>query len=201
MGDMGGSAWWGSRSRAAAGLVGTAFLLSACTDGALLRGAQLAAAPASAVDAVGTKLAEKRSGTATARPSLVATDRERASKLRPMIAKHAKEHGVPFELADAVVRIESRYQPEARNGPNVGLTQINVRTAQSLGFRGPVAGLFDADTNVRFGIQYLATAYRLARGDTCGTILRYQAGHRAQTMTPAAQVYCGRVKTIIASAS
>ena len=112
-------------------------------------------------------------------------DAVRAVALKPLIARHASENGLPYDLADAVVRIESRYNAGARNGANIGLTQINVRTAQSLGYQGEAAGLLDAETNLRYGLKYLAQAYRLAGGDTCGTILRYQAGHRAQTMTRA----------------
>ncbi|MFC1459882.1 transglycosylase SLT domain-containing protein [Microvirga arabica] len=127
-------------------------------------------------------------------------DAARAVALKPFIARHASEHGLPFELADAVIRIESRYNAGARNGPNVGLTQINVRTAQSLGYKGDAAGLLDAETNLRYGLKYLATAYKLAGGDTCGTILRYQFGHRTQTMTAASRAYCAKVKVITAAA-
>jgi hypothetical protein len=49
-------------------------------------------------------------------------------------------------------------------------------------------------------MKYLGEAYRLAGGDTCGTILRYQAGLRAERMTRAAQTYCGKVKVLQASA-
>jgi soluble lytic murein transglycosylase-like protein len=117
-----------------------------------------------------------------------------------LIAKHASEHGVPLVLADAVVRIESRYNPRARNGPNHGLTQINYDTAKSLGYGGTVEGLYDADTNLRYGMRYLGMAYRLANGDTCGTILKYQGGHQAQYMTSAASTYCARARAIIAAA-
>jgi hypothetical protein len=117
-----------------------------------------------------------------------------------LIAKHANEHGVPLVLADAVVRIESRYNPRARNGPNHGLTQINYDTAKSLGYGGTVEGLYDADTNLRYGMRYLGMAYRLANGDTCGTILKYQGGHQAQYMTSAASIYCARARAIIAAA-
>ena len=58
--------------------------------------------------------------------------------------------------------------PRARNGPNVGLTQINAGTAQSLGYTGEASGLLDAETNLRYGLKYLAQAYKLAGGDTCG---------------------------------
>jgi soluble lytic murein transglycosylase-like protein len=120
--------------------------------------------------------------------------------LSALIARHAAENRLPVELANAVVRIESRYNANARSGVHVGLTQINVETARSMGFKGDVSALFDADTNLRYGLRYLAQAYRLAGGDTCGTILRYQAGHRALVMTRAAQVYCSKVQTILARA-
>ena len=143
-------------------------------------------------------LAPKSSG--RARSTRVGTDSGRISALRPLIAKHAAEHGIPLALADAVVRLESRYNAGARNGPNLGLTQINARTAQSIGYDGPAGGLLDPETNLRYGFKYLAQAYKLAGGDTCGTILRYQAGLRATSMTQAARTYCGKVKTIFASA-
>ena len=127
-------------------------------------------------------------------------DAVRAASVRPLIARLASEHGLPVGLADAVVRIESRYNAGARNGPHMGLTQINYRSAQSLGYRGDAAGLLDPETNLRYGLKYLAQAYKLAKGDTCGAILRYQAGHRAQTMTGAARAYCARVKTLMAAA-
>lgn len=128
------------------------------------------------------------------------SDATRAHALKPLIARYASENGLPYELADAVVRIESRYNAGARNGPHMGLTQINVRTAQSLGYKGDAAGLLDAETNLRYGLKYLAGAYKLAAGDTCGTVLRYQFGHRTQTMTAASRAYCAKVKVITAAA-
>jgi soluble lytic murein transglycosylase-like protein len=128
------------------------------------------------------------------------SDAVRASALKPLIARYASENDLPYELADAVIRIESRYNAGARNGPNMGLTQINFRTAQSLGYEGAAAGLLDAETNLRYGLKYLAKAYKLAGGDTCGTILRYQFGHRTQTMTGASRAYCAKVKVITAAA-
>jgi soluble lytic murein transglycosylase-like protein len=127
-------------------------------------------------------------------------DEARSGALKPLIAQYASEHGIPYDLADAVVRLESRYNAGARNGPNLGLTQINFRTAQSLGYKGDAAGLFDAETNLQYGLKYLAQAYRLAGGDTCGTILRYQFGHRTTTMTGASRVYCAKVKVLSAAA-
>ncbi|WP_414473630.1 transglycosylase SLT domain-containing protein [Microvirga sp. M2] len=136
--------------------------------------------------------------TGRSRPGRI--DAARANALRPLIVRYASENDLPFELADAVVRLESRYNAGARNGANVGLTQINVRTAQAMGYQGQIAGLLDAETNLRYGLKYLAQAYKLAGGDTCGTILRYQFGHRATAMVGASRAYCAKVKVITAAA-
>ena len=139
-------------------------------------------------------------GEQAAAPAKRQADAAKAAALQPLIARHASDNGLPYELADAVVRLESRYNAGARNGPNMGLTQINVRTAQSLGYRGEASGLLDAETNLRYGLRYLARAYRLAGQDTCGAILRYQFGLRAQAMTGASRTYCAKVKVITAAA-
>ena len=36
-----------------------------------------------------------------------------------------------------------------------------------------------------------------ARGDLCGTVLRYQAGHRAAAMNPVAREYCTKVRFLL----
>ena len=128
---------------------------------------------------------------ATELPAFVGVDK---GGLRSLVARHAARNGVPAALADAVVTVESRYNPRARNGANIGLMQISLPTARSLGYAGPAAGLTDADTNLTYGVRYLAQAYRLADGDTCRTILKFQGGHRAATMTTAARSYCTQVQ-------
>ena len=117
--------------------------------------------------------------------------------VRPLIAKHAAANNIPVALADAVVRIESRYNPRARNRANLGLTQISHRTARGIGYSGSAAGLFEADTNLRFGIKYLAMAYRMAGGDVCGTVMRYQSGLGARRMNGANRAYCGKVRALM----
>jgi soluble lytic murein transglycosylase-like protein len=175
-------------------------------DGASVYSAGLAAvepaekaavpAPAETAEAPSAE-ADPKAAKAVARS---ARDPQPSRSLKPLIERFAAENDLPAELADAVVRLESSYNPGARNGSNLGLTQIHLQAAKSLGYRGTAAGLLDAETNLRYGLQYLAQAYRLAHGDTCGTILRYQAGHRATTMTRAAKAYCAKVRTILARA-
>lgn len=116
--------------------------------------------------------------------------------LRALVARHAAANGVPFSLADAVVRIESRYNPRAANAGNFGLMQIRHQTARGVGYTGGAAGLLDADTNARYAMKYLGQAYKLAGGDTCRTVMKYQSGHMATRMSGANRTYCGKVRTI-----
>jgi soluble lytic murein transglycosylase-like protein len=120
-----------------------------------------------------------------------------AGSLGPLIAQHAREQDVPVGIAHGVIMVESRFDPNARNGVHMGLTQISVATARAMGYSGSANGLLDPATNLRFGLRYLGQAYRLAGGDTCRTIMKYKGGHRAVTMTASARSYCNRVKTTV----
>ncbi len=116
-----------------------------------------------------------------------------------LIARHAAVQGIPVALADAVVRIESRYNPSARNAGAVGLMQIKPQTARGLGYQGGAAGLMQPETNVKYGMIYLAQAYRMSGGDTCATLMRYQSGHYATRANSANRAYCAKARTIMAS--
>jgi hypothetical protein len=121
--------------------------------------------------------------------------------LKALVARHAAENGVPFALADAVVKIESGYNPGARNRSGaMGLMQIKTQTARGQGFGGSSAGLLNPDTNLRFAMRYLATAYRMSGGDVCGTVMRYQSGHYAHRMSGADRSYCSKARRLMAHA-
>jgi soluble lytic murein transglycosylase-like protein len=82
----------------------------------------------------------------------------------------------------------------------VGLMQIKPATARMLGYTGSVKGLYDPETNIKYGMKYLAMAQDLGGGTTCGTILKYNAGHAARRMNPVSSAYCRKVKVQMASA-
>jgi soluble lytic murein transglycosylase-like protein len=121
-----------------------------------------------------------------------------AEGIKAIVARHAAANGVPFSLADAIVRVESRYNPRASHAGNFGLMQIRHQTARGMGYSGGAGGLLDAETNARYGMKYLALAYKLAGGDTCRTIMKYQSGHMATRMSGANRTYCAKVRTITA---
>ena len=118
--------------------------------------------------------------------------------IRARAAHHAASHGVPAKLADAVIKVESRYNPRAANAGNYGLMQIRLQTARGVGYSGGAGGLLDAETNLRYGMVYLAMAYRAAGGDICGTVMRYQSGLAARGMNGANRAYCAKVRQYIA---
>jgi soluble lytic murein transglycosylase-like protein len=118
--------------------------------------------------------------------------------IRARAAHHAASHGVPARLADAVIKVESRYNPRAANAGNYGLMQIRLQTARGVGYSGGAGGLLDAETNLRYGMAYLAMAYRAAGGDICGTVMRYQSGLGARGMSGANRAYCAKVRQYIA---
>jgi soluble lytic murein transglycosylase-like protein len=101
---------------------------------------------------------------------------ERAA-IELLIAAHAKTHGLPVELVRLVVRRESNFNPRAVYQGNYGLMQIRLGTARALGYRGTAEGLLDPDTNMTYGVSYLAGAYRAAHGDEARTILLYTRGY------------------------
>ena len=122
--------------------------------------------------------------------------------LAAIVDRYASAHGVPAAFARAVVQVESDWNPKLTGAAGeVGLMQIKHETAREMGFQGGRDELYEPDTNVRWGMQYLAGAWRLGGGDLCQAVLRYQGGHGAKTMTGAATAYCKRVRRFMASAN
>lgn len=117
-----------------------------------------------------------------------------------LIQKLANKYNVPVNLAHAVVSVESNYKAGIKGAAGeIGLMQIKPSTARGLGFNGSVQDLYDPETNLEYGMRYLARAYKLSGGSTCGTILKYNAGHAAKKMNSISAKYCLKVKTYLAS--
>jgi soluble lytic murein transglycosylase-like protein len=97
-----------------------------------------------------------------------------------LIAKYAAVYDVPESLIRRIIDRESGYNPKARNGPYWGLMQIRYDTAQTMGYRGPAAGLLDPDTNLRYGVKYLAGAWRVGGYDADEAERNYASGYYYQ---------------------
>ncbi|WP_244562178.1 lytic transglycosylase domain-containing protein [Bradyrhizobium lablabi] len=120
--------------------------------------------------------------------------------VRAMVEQEVRSTGLPADLADAVVDVESNYNPSAIGGVGeIGLMQIRPGTAAMLGFRGSAEELAKPEVNIHYGVTYLSKAWRLANGDLCRTLMKYRAGHGEEVMTKRSQIYCNRAKLHLAA--
>jgi soluble lytic murein transglycosylase-like protein len=95
-----------------------------------------------------------------------------------LVRTHAQANNVPEALVHRVILRESRYQPGlVGRGGCIGLMQIKLATARSLGYAGDAAGLRDPNTNLTYGVKYLAGAYRAANGDHARAMHYYAGGY------------------------
>lgn len=137
--------------------------------------------------------------TASVSSSLTSKTTRQQNGLKRLVKAEAKKQGVPEDLALAVVHVESSFNPSAvGQAGEIGLMQIKPQTARGMGFSGSRKALFKPETNIKYGMKYLAGAYERGGGTICGTILKYNGGHYAKRMNPISARYCRKVKTILA---
>jgi soluble lytic murein transglycosylase-like protein len=94
-----------------------------------------------------------------------------------LVASHAKANNLPEALVHRVIVRESGYRPGLVSRGNIGLMQIKLGTARSLGYSGTAEGLRDPDTNLTWAVKYLAGAYRAANGDHKRAMHYYASGY------------------------
>lgn len=94
-----------------------------------------------------------------------------------LISTYSARYGVPESLVRRVIKRESNYNPSAQHGGHYGLMQIKPATARTMGYRGPASGLLDAETNLMFGVKYLAGAYLVAGGNESRALRLYVRGY------------------------
>jgi soluble lytic murein transglycosylase-like protein len=108
----------------------------------------------------------------------LATAQARHTEYDVLVARHAKANAVPEVLVHRVIVRESGYQAALLGrGGTIGLMQIKLATARSLGYTGDAEGLRDPETNLAFGVKYLAGAYRAANGDHNRAMAYYASGY------------------------
>lgn len=120
--------------------------------------------------------------------------------VRGLVEQEARKTGLPADIAEAVVHVESNYDPTVvgRVG-EIGLMQVRPETAAMLGFRGTNEELAKPEVNVHYGVIYLSKAWRLANGDLCRALMKYRAGHGEEIMTQRSVEYCRRARDHLAA--
>src|ERR1700746_1646914 len=104
--------------------------------------------------------------------------RAQRAEYNELVARHAHANAVPEALVHRVILRESRYRPAlVGRGGTIGLMQIKLATAPSLGYTGSPEGLRDPNTNLLYGVKYLAGAYHAANGDHARAMHYYASGY------------------------
>lgn len=105
--------------------------------------------------------------------------------VRHLIREAATQHGLDFELLQAVIATESGFDPRAVSPKGaVGLMQLIPETAQRFGVR-PLGSqsvsdrLTDPRTNIQAGSRYLAWLINFFDGDLRLAVAAYNAGEGA----------------------
>jgi soluble lytic murein transglycosylase-like protein len=133
-------------------------------------------------------------------PSADAAGPSFRAAIRALVEQEVRKTGLPADIADAVVKVESNYNPAAIGGVGeIGLMQIRPETAAMLGFRGSNEELARPENNIHYGVTYLSKAWRLANGDLCRTLMKYRAGHGEEVMSARSVNYCNRARNHLAA--
>jgi soluble lytic murein transglycosylase-like protein len=118
---------------------------------------------------------------------------------RRLAEAEAIRNDIPFAIVDAVMRVESNYDPKARGGAGeIGLMQVLPSTAALMGFEGSAAALAAPGTNISYGTRYLAEAWRLGGQDICTAVMKYRAGHGETRFSVKSVSYCRSVRKHLA---
>lgn len=123
-----------------------------------------------------------------------------SERLHEILTKEALSAGIPAWLLEAVIHVESGFNPNARGTVGeIGLMQVRPGTAALLGFRGTPAELAQPDVNVHFGATYLSQAWRVSDGNLCRTLMKYRAGLGEEIFTQRSIQYCNRARLYLTS--
>lgn len=101
---------------------------------------------------------------------------------REAVVGECSKQGVDPGLFFSLIRQESVFEPDVRSGPGArGLTQIMPPTARwiakRLGYRNfEMSRLRDPETNIKFGVYYLAIQLEDFDGDVFRALAAYNAG-------------------------
>jgi soluble lytic murein transglycosylase-like protein len=154
------------------------------------------AEPASAAPAsVSPPAAELPPPSVATKPEPPVNRGDAQSYYRELIAKEAGLQGLAPAIAEAVMAVESGFNPDViGSSGEIGLMQIMPSTARMLGFSGSNAELAVPETNIHYGVLYLAQAWRLAGGDICTATMKYRAGHGETRFSYLSVNYCVAVR-------
>lgn len=102
-------------------------------------------------------------------------------ELLETVAEACARYNVPLEIALGVMETESCYQPDAVNGPCVGLYQINTEYAAAYIDALGVTDIAEPAQNIECGVWYLGQLLQ-KHGDTDLALMHYNLGNMADEL-------------------
>jgi soluble lytic murein transglycosylase-like protein len=136
-----------------------------------------------------------KAGTPLKRTEAPSQPTDARARYRLLVEREAAQDGIAPEIAEAVMAVESGYNPDAIGGSGeIGLMQILPSTARMLGFNGTNSDLAVPENNIHYGVLYLSAAWRLAGGDLCTAVMKYRAGHGETRFSFLSVNYCLAVR-------
>lgn len=98
---------------------------------------------------------------------------ERLGVDRAWLSQSAAEHGVPIEMALAIIWKESKGNPRAKSAAGAkGLMQLMPRTARSVG----IQDAYDPRQNLKGGLRYMGENLARFKQDLALSLAAYNAG-------------------------
>jgi Transglycosylase SLT domain len=88
------------------------------------------------------------------------------ANVQAMIKAQAPRYGVPAWFALKIAKVESGFNPRVTGGAGeIGVFQMKCQTARGIGFTGACSGLYNAATNIKYGLKHLSLAVKSSHGN------------------------------------
>ena len=107
------------------------------------------------------------------------------ANVQAIIKSQAPHYGVPTWFALRIAKIESGFNPMVTGSVGeIGVFQLKCQTARGIGYSGPCAGLYNASTNVKYGLKYLSMAVKSSHGNMRLAASKHNGGLGRKSLVP-----------------
>jgi len=107
------------------------------------------------------------------------------ANVQAMIKANAPHYHVPTWFALRIAKIESGFNPLVTGSVGeIGVFQLKCQTARGIGYSGACSGLYNASTNVKYGLKYLSMAVKSSHGNMRLAASKHNGGLGRKSLVP-----------------